>query len=329
MEPTIKLNEALAKSQGEFPPIQKGRTARVATKGGTSFSYDYADLEDVFAAVRPVLSRNGLAIQHRQKVVQPLGVETVCILRHVSGEVDVGEPLVIPCSGDMQPTQAIGSAMTYGRRYTTQSMLGISTETDDDGNAASGNDAETKPKAEKPACPKCGKGESVIPGKEEFGGGWLFCKKSKTPGCGHEWETPERKFCGSKALNTNDAPPDDRRPVRCHLHIHLHPGGTLRGGRAKRLHRVLPHRRPRPRPCVEAAPPVADHRRRVGIQDAGHTGEERQLHAATCRHRRRSSSRVLLAVHARCVGIGIGVAILLRGGVVAVAVLCNQRQHRG
>ena len=208
MEPTIKLNEALAKSQGEFPPIQKGRTARVQTKGGTSFSYDYADLEDVFAAVRPVLSRNGLAIQHRQKVVQPLGVETVCILRHVSGEVDVGEPLVIPCSGDMQPTQAIGSAMTYGRRYTTQSMLGISTETDDDGNAASGNDAETKPKAEKPACPKCGKPDFVFANKPPKPAGFYCWHKPDAGkhGCGNQWSA-------DVPTSESNGMPDDRRPV--------------------------------------------------------------------------------------------------------------------
>ena len=214
MDPTINLNKALAAARGKFPTIHKGRSASVKTKDGPGYSYDYADLADVLDAVQPVLSAHGLVLIHEQTTTrEPLGVETVAVLLHESGEEKRGLPCWLPCSGTMQPTQAIGSAMTYGRRYTTGPILGISPEADDDGNGASGNDAETKPKAEKPACPKCGKGESVIPGKEEFGGGWLCWKKSKTPGCGHEWETPERKFCGSKALNTNDSPPDDRRPV--------------------------------------------------------------------------------------------------------------------
>ena len=202
MEPTPNLNKSLAAARGKFPAIHKGRTATVKMRDNKGqYSYDYADLADVLDSVQPVLSANGLVLTHEQQTTrEPLGVETVAVLLHESGEEKRGLPCWLPCSGDMQPTQAIGSAMTYGRRYTTGPILGISPEADDDGNGASGNDAETKPKAEKPACPKCGKGESVIPGKEEFGGGWLCWKKSKTPGCGHEWETPERKFCGSKAF---------------------------------------------------------------------------------------------------------------------------------
>ncbi len=39
--------------------------------------------------------------------------------------------------------------------------------------------------AEKPACPECGQFEMVMPGKEEWGGGW-YCWKDKG-GCGHAW----------------------------------------------------------------------------------------------------------------------------------------------
>lgn len=206
---TPKLNEALAKARGKFPPIQKGRTATVAKKSGGSFSYDYADLADVLDVVEPILAQHGLILIHEQETTRdPLGVDTVAVLLHESGEEKRGGKMWLPCSADMQPTQSIGSASTYGRRYTTGPILGISPEADDDGNGASGNDAETRQKPAKPTCPKCGKAESVIPGKEEFGGGWLCWKKAKSPGCGHEWETAERKFCGSKALNTNDAPPD-------------------------------------------------------------------------------------------------------------------------
>lgn len=36
------------------------------------------------------------------------------------------------------------------------------------------------------ACPKCGKSDSVIQGKAEYGGG-LVCFKKKNGGCGHKW----------------------------------------------------------------------------------------------------------------------------------------------
>lgn len=150
MDSTPELNKALAACQGKFPAVEKGRTATVRTKSGGSYSYDYADLSDLLSAVRPVLSAHGLAISHDQETTRdPLGVATVAILEHASGERKTGKVIWLPCSQDMQPVQAIGSAMTYGRRYTTQAILGIATETDDDGNTASGNDAATKPKADK------------------------------------------------------------------------------------------------------------------------------------------------------------------------------------
>ena len=48
-------------------------------------------------------------------------------------------------------------------------------------------EAPTQNDSEKPAlkCPKCGKTDSVIKGKPEFGGGWLCY--SKKNGCGEKW----------------------------------------------------------------------------------------------------------------------------------------------
>ena len=46
--------------------------------------------------------------------------------------------------------QEYGSAITYARRYALVAILGVASEEDDDGNAASGNTAKTrgKPKAD-------------------------------------------------------------------------------------------------------------------------------------------------------------------------------------
>lgn len=64
-------------------------------------------------------------------------------LFHSSGEFISGEcflPVVI------QNPQGIGSCITYARRYTLQSVLGIAAEDeDDDGNAASGISATSTP----------------------------------------------------------------------------------------------------------------------------------------------------------------------------------------
>lgn len=58
---------------------------------------------------------------------------------------------------------------------------------------------------EMPNCPKCGKKDSVIVGKTEFGGGYVCWKKSATPGCGNAW-------CGKDVRNGQDAAPAAEYP---------------------------------------------------------------------------------------------------------------------
>ena len=47
--------------------------------------------------------------------------------------------------GDITDPQKLGGAITYYRRYTLQSLLGLQAE-DDDGNTASGRQVESQPK---------------------------------------------------------------------------------------------------------------------------------------------------------------------------------------
>lgn len=209
-EQTAELVAALAKAQGEFPVIERGRTATVKTKAGGSYKYNYADLADVISAVTPALSKHGLSCSHECVVTrEPLGVDTTFTLTHASGQYKEFAPLWLPCDDFMAPTQAIGSACTYGKRYTLQNGLGIATEEDDDGNAASGNDAETSRKEPLPACPKCGTNKSVIVGKPEYGGGFVcFAKKE---GCGHKWQADESAKDETKPKGTATAKADAKK----------------------------------------------------------------------------------------------------------------------
>jgi hypothetical protein len=202
MQRSEQINElvkALADASAEFPKIEKDCTAKVKTKAGGEYSYSYADLNDILSAVRPSLAKHGLVLSHDCVVIQETvevdgesvkvySVETTAMLEHSSGQYKHSSPLRIPCDGSMAAAQLVGSGNTYGKRYTAQNILGLSTESDDDGNLASGNDAATGKKAPMPVCPKCNKSNSVIVGKAEYGGGFVcFGKKG---GCGHKWQPP-------------------------------------------------------------------------------------------------------------------------------------------
>lgn len=92
--------------------------------------YSYADLGDVLAEIRPKLKDQGLAIS--QTPTTEFGVTTT--LFHESGQWIRFAPLMIHPTGGT--AQNVGSAITYAKRYSAQSIMAIATE-DDDGRAAS------------------------------------------------------------------------------------------------------------------------------------------------------------------------------------------------
>lgn len=126
-EKTGELVKALLLSQQQFPTITKDKTAKVPTKSGGQYSYTYADLTSVLDAVKPVLLKNGLVLQHGAEANGHNAIN--CRLSHISGEWQESA-LNLP---DGVEAQSMGSAVTYYRRYTACAMLGISTEDDDDG----------------------------------------------------------------------------------------------------------------------------------------------------------------------------------------------------
>lgn len=125
------LAAALAKAQSSFPAINRDKEVTVQTKTGGSYKFKYAPLDSILAAVRAPLADNGLAIAQLLD-----DGELVTMLLHKDGARLSGR-VALPNVGDN--VQALGSAITYLRRYSLQAMLGIAAEEDDDGNRAAGN----------------------------------------------------------------------------------------------------------------------------------------------------------------------------------------------
>lgn len=126
MSPSIgKLADALAKAQGEMEGASKDST-------NPHFKSKYADLAAVREACKP-LSKHGIAHLQPTKA-DGAKVTVTTMLIHSSGEW-IAEDLTLT-AGQATP-QAVGSAITYGRRYGLAAMVGIAPE-DDDGEAAEG-----------------------------------------------------------------------------------------------------------------------------------------------------------------------------------------------
>ena len=138
-DPTPNLNAALARMQGAMELMIKDKTGQVgggidkATgKERDGRKYKYGDLASAIEAAREPMAANGLSIYQSIETTDH-GVGVVTELLHESGEEKV-QRLSMPITA--LTAQALGSAMTYGRRYSYCAALGIAGEVDDDGKSA-------------------------------------------------------------------------------------------------------------------------------------------------------------------------------------------------
>lgn len=122
------LTAALAAFQEELPDVGKGST-------NPAFKTRYADLADVVKAVLPALAKQGLAWTAIPTMTKRGAFVLKYELRHVAGE-HIGGVWPLP-DPERVTSQALGSAVTYAKRYALSAVTGIAPDEDDDGNAAS------------------------------------------------------------------------------------------------------------------------------------------------------------------------------------------------
>ena len=130
-----ELAKALAAAQGEFAPVEK-------KADNPFFRSKYADLPTVVMAASPILSKHGLSVSQWPEISLEQGADLLTtILMHTSGEwIEASMPLFLA----KQDPQGQGSAITYARRYAYSAVVGIVTDVDDDGNAASNSPSAGK-----------------------------------------------------------------------------------------------------------------------------------------------------------------------------------------
>ena len=145
--PTIaELAKALSKAQGEFKSVLKGSTAKITTKKGGEYSYQYADLATVLNTVMPTVSKYELSICQgsSSKILKyPIEIDPnqgkygeviiTTLLIHSSGEWIQNVSTYPYVENGNNDVQAIGSVITFGRRYEVCAILGIASQKDTDG----------------------------------------------------------------------------------------------------------------------------------------------------------------------------------------------------
>jgi len=132
-----KIAKALLAAQQEIEGVSRDSE-------NPHFGSKFADLTAVIEAVVPVLNKHGIAVVQLPTAPQredELALST--LLLHESGESIQGTAYVPLSKSD---PQAYGSAMTYARRYSLGSAVGLKF-LDDDGEASVGRAAQAERKA--------------------------------------------------------------------------------------------------------------------------------------------------------------------------------------
>ena len=118
----VDLVKALAAFQAEMPVVKKAKRADTG-----KFKYTYADLADLTKKIMPLLTKHGLVFTASPERVDGVWQLTGTLM-HVGGAAVSGS-LPIDASG---LSIALGSSLTYARRYLLGCLTGVVTDDDVD-----------------------------------------------------------------------------------------------------------------------------------------------------------------------------------------------------
>jgi len=123
---------ALAKAQAQLVNPEKSllATIRVDGRRGIEQTFRYAPLSSGLDIVRKTLSQHGIATVQTTSIDEATGIVRLStVLAHASGEWIASDWPVCPIAETERP-QRMGAALTYARRYSLFTLVGIAGEDD-------------------------------------------------------------------------------------------------------------------------------------------------------------------------------------------------------
>lgn len=135
----IEIFQALEEFKKLDHKIIMNISVAVEDTNGRKYDFSYADLAEIEAKIRPSLE--SCRLSYIQTVCEDCSVITTLI--HLPSQQTISSKSSFP----MEPGhtyQSYGQAITYLRRYSLVSMLGLRAEQDSDANTADGNKATFK-----------------------------------------------------------------------------------------------------------------------------------------------------------------------------------------
>lgn len=133
---------AFAGFKTEAPKLERTKEVSFGANANRATAYKYTPLDQIANAVGPLLAKHGLSYNWRQESTKE-SITVTCILRHTQGHA-IENTLIASAdpSGSKNAIQAIGSAVSYLRRYTLLGVLGMATGDEDNDGVTNGEAAD-------------------------------------------------------------------------------------------------------------------------------------------------------------------------------------------
>lgn len=156
-ETVAKIYPALVEAQAEFADLKKDAT-------NPYFNSQYVELSQVLTSIRPIMYKRGLAVLQFPGHIADGKLAITTRLIHTSGEWIEDEAHVPLQKND---PQGFGSTLTYAKRYSIISALGLVADSDDDGNKGTHTTAKETPKEPQKEPMKASVSQPIAPPKDK------------------------------------------------------------------------------------------------------------------------------------------------------------------
>jgi len=134
---------ALAAMQPTLPTVERNGRITITDKNDRKSviqSTPYALWEDINEAIRPCLAEHGFALSFRTGQSADGKITVTAVLSHSGGhQEETTITLQHDSTGSKNSVQAVGSSISYGKRYTAGLLLNITSRGEDDDGKRGGN----------------------------------------------------------------------------------------------------------------------------------------------------------------------------------------------
>ncbi|MTV23039.1 ERF family protein [Staphylococcus delphini] len=137
-ESVVEINKAMVAFRKEVKQPLKD-------KNNPFYKSKYVPLENVVEAIDEAATPHGLSYTQWALNDNDGRVGVATMLMHSSGEYIEFDPVFM--NAEKNTPQGAGSLISYLKRYSLSAIFGITSDQDDDGNAASGKQKKSEPKA--------------------------------------------------------------------------------------------------------------------------------------------------------------------------------------